>query len=245
MRSAAGSMLPALLFLLSSQFAFSQGGSSPCDDSIELACGVEYNVTIEPGAGVWENYTGVTWTYPGKEVVFEFTAPLSGEYLFYLDQGDADADFILMDACNPSANNLTPTASGYWPGLSPQTGLAVQLQAGVTYYLLTDVFTSTNPGTTVTVEVGCATTGVAEHGQDEWTIYPNPVHDVLFIRNGGSQGTGSVSVHNAVGQTVLVDHIDHGSHHQINVQGLSNGLYHMRIVLSDGTIVRKKFEVVR
>lgn len=238
-------MLPTLLLLLSSQHAFSQGGSSPCDDRITLACGVEQVVTIEPGAGVWTNYTGVNWSYPGKELVFEFTAPASGEYLFYLDQGDADADFILMDACDPSANNLTPASSGYWPGLVPQTGLPVQLQGGITYYLLTDVFTSSNPGTTVTVEVGCSTMGVTGHSQDEWTIYPNPVREDLTIQYGGSQEIRAVFVHNAVGQTVITDHPGHGSHHQLNVQGLSNGLYHMRIVLADGTTVRKKFEVIR
>lgn len=238
-------MTLALLLFLGSQHAFSQGGSSPCDNSITLACGVEQVVTIEPGAGVWTNYTGVTWNYPGKEVVFEFTPPSSGEYLFYLDEGDDDADFILMDACDPSANNLTPAASGYWPGLVPQTGLAVQLQGGVTYYLLTDVFTPSTPGTTVTVEVECGTAGVTGHGQDEWTIYPNPVREDLTIRSGSSQEIASIYVHNAVGRTVIADHPAHGSLHQVNVQGLSNGLYHLRIVLADGTIVRKKFEVIR
>lgn len=202
-------------------------------------------VAIEPGAGVWTNYTGITYSYPGKEVVFEFTAPYSGEYLFYLSQGTADADFILMDACSPSANNLTPTTSGYWPGLTPQSGLAAQLQGGVTYYLLTDVYTSSTPGTTVTVQVDCTTTGVAEHGQDEWTIYPNPVREDLTVRNGGSQEIASIHVHNAVGRTVIADHPGRGSLHQLNVQGLSNGLYHLRIILADGTVVRRKFEVIR
>lgn len=201
-------------------------------------------MTIEPGPGVWTNYTGVTYSYPGKEVVFEFTAPSSGSYAFYLDQGTADADFMLMDACNPTATNLTPASSGYWPGLTPQTGLAVLLQAGVTYYLLTDVYTTSNPGTTVTVKVGCATAGVAEHGQDEWTIYPNPVREDLTIQSGSPQEIRSIFVHNADGRTVIADQVGQGSFHQVNVQGLSNGLYHMQIVLADGTIVRKKFEVI-
>src|SRR5690625_1030822 len=122
----------------------------PCDDKVIMECGVEYTADLVPNAGHWANYTGVTWTYNGSEQVFEFTADMTGDYEFILDQGAADADFMVMDACSNTANNLI---GGYWTGLVNQT---LFLNEGDTIYIIADLFSSSTPST-VSIQVYCPT----------------------------------------------------------------------------------------
>ena len=120
----------------------------PCDDKIVMECGVEYTADLVPNAGYWDNYSGTTLTYSGSEQVFEFTAPYAGSYTFILDQGSADADFFVMDACSNTANNLI---SPYWTGTSDEV---MNLTAGQTIYVIADLYSSTSE-TTVSIQVEC------------------------------------------------------------------------------------------
>src|SRR5690554_864327 len=122
----------------------------PCDEKVIMECGVEYTADLVPNAGQWANYTGVTWTYNGSEQVFEFTADMTGDYEFILDQGAADADFMVMDACSNTANNLI---GGYWTGEVNQT---LFLTEGQTIYIIADLFSSSTPST-VSIQVNCPT----------------------------------------------------------------------------------------
>lgn len=99
------------------------------------------------------NYTGVTWSYTGSEQVFEFTAPTTGTYTFELSQGTNDADFMVMDACSNTANNLI---GGYWTGLTNET---ITLTGGVTYYIIADLYSGASGGTTVSIKVNCPAAG--------------------------------------------------------------------------------------
>lgn len=127
------------------------GPYDPCDDKTIMECGVEYTAELIPNAGAWEMYTGVMWPYTGSEKVWEFTAPTTGVYTFEVNEGDADADFFLMDACSNEANNLITNGIGYWAGSGAENYM--ELTEGETYYLIADLFA--NEATTVTVKVTC------------------------------------------------------------------------------------------
>src|SRR5690625_1015278 len=138
----------------------------PCDDKVIMECGVEYTADLVPNAGHWANYTGVTWTYNGSEQVFEFTADMTGDYEFILDQGAADADFMVMDACSNTANNLI---GGYWTGLVNQT---LFLNEGDTIYIIADLFSSSTPST-VSIQVNCPTEPFELTCQDNFAVSNN------------------------------------------------------------------------
>ncbi|HLV24616.1 MAG TPA: hypothetical protein VKY36_07555, partial [Moheibacter sp.] len=129
------------------------GGEDPCEDKTIMECGETYTHELIPDAGIWTNYTGVTWNYTGSEKVWEFTAPTTGEYIFEVDAGTQDADFFLMDACSNTANNLITNTLGYWTGDNPNE--TITLTEGVTYYLIADLYTSASSPTTVSVKVTC------------------------------------------------------------------------------------------
>lgn len=133
--------------------SFSTLPPDPCDEKVTMECGVEYTADLEPNSGSWTNYTGVTYSYDGSEQVWEFTAPEDGNYEFILDEGDADADFFLMDDCSNEAGNVLGTA--YWTGENDSE--TAELEGGVTYYLIADLYSSSP--TTVSVQVNCPDSG--------------------------------------------------------------------------------------
>lgn len=124
-------------------------GEGPCDSKIVMDCGVQYTAQLVPNAGEWVNYTGVTYSYTGSEQVFEFTAPLTGSYLFELSQGTADADFFVMDACSNTANNLI---GNYWTGNNNES---ITLTEGQTIFIIADLYSGASSATTVSIKVNC------------------------------------------------------------------------------------------
>lgn len=136
----------ALILLLGIQ-ALAQ--FEPCDDKTVMECGVEYTAVLEPDSGYWLNYTDLPYDYPGSEKVWEFTAPYTGAYIFYPDQGTMDADFFLMTDCSNEAVNIT---NFYWTGEYEQY---INLEEGVTYYIIADLYSSATGPTTVSLKVEC------------------------------------------------------------------------------------------
>ncbi len=120
----------------------------PCDSKTIAQCGVEYTAQLVPGEGAWTNYTGVPHNYTGSEKVWQFTASTDGVHTFELNQGTADADFFLMDACDNTAGNVIGT---FWSGQQSET---VTLTEGVTYYLIADLRDGSG-ATTVSVKINC------------------------------------------------------------------------------------------
>lgn len=127
---------------------FLPNAAGPCDSKIVVECGVTYTANLIPSAGSWANYTGVPYNYTGSEQVFQFTASTSGLYIFDLDQGQGDADFMIMNACSNSAGNVT---NFYWTGEHKEY---IKLTAGVTYYIIADLYQSSG-ATTVSLKVDC------------------------------------------------------------------------------------------
>ena len=84
------------------------------------------------------------------------------------------------------------------------------------------------------------TEGVNELGQG-LKIYPNPTSSVLNIEGEGMVG---VEVYNTVGQRVMTQTVS-GDAVQLNTESLGNGLYIVRILANDGTMLNHTFSVAR
>ena len=72
------------------------------------------------------------------------------------------------------------------------------------------------------------------------TIYPNPASRIVNLRT--AEAIGSVSVYNAIGQQVMLRE-GNGNSMQLDLYGLANGHYTMRIVTTDGRVANRKFIV--
>lgn len=147
-------LLSALLFSGSTMFSGNQNvqrnplNESPCDEKIVMECDTVYTADLVPNAGSWTNYTSVPYNYTGSEQVFEFTASASGLHIFDLDQGEGDADFMIMDACSNTAGNIIDF---YWTGEQSEY---IELVEGTTYYIIADFYEASGP-TTVSIKVNC------------------------------------------------------------------------------------------
>lgn len=120
----------------------------PCDEKIVVACDTVYTADLVPNAGYWTNYTDVPYNYTGSEQVFEFTATATGLHIMDLDQGDGDADFMIMYGCGNMAGNVT---NFYWTGEHSEY---IDLVEGTTYYIIADLYETSGP-TTVSIKVNC------------------------------------------------------------------------------------------
>lgn len=120
----------------------------PCDEKVTIACDTVYTADLVPNAGYWVNYTSVPYNYPGSEQVFEFTATSTGLHIMDLDQGEGDADFMIMNACGNMAGNVT---NFYWTGEHSEY---IELVEGTTYYIIADLYETSGP-TTVSIKVNC------------------------------------------------------------------------------------------
>ncbi|SDW04651.1 T9SS type A sorting domain-containing protein [Aequorivita viscosa] len=113
-----------------------------------VTCDTVYTADLVPNAGYWTNYTDVPYNYTGSEQVFEFTATATGLHIMDLDQGDGDADFMIMYSCGNMAGNVT---NFYWTGEQSEY---IDLVEGTTYYIIADLYETSGP-TTVSIKVNC------------------------------------------------------------------------------------------
>lgn len=71
-------------------------------------------------------------------------------------------------------------------------------------------------------------------------IFPNPASRIVNLRT--AEAIGSVIVYNAIGQQVMLRE-GNGNTMQLDLYGLANGHYTMRIVTTDGRVATRKFIV--
>lgn len=72
-------------------------------------------------------------------------------------------------------------------------------------------------------------------------LYPNPTNNILNVEG---DGMSSIEVYNAVGQRVMKQEVN-GNKAQVNTQSLNSGVYFIRIVANDGSMVNRTFSVAR
>lgn len=72
-------------------------------------------------------------------------------------------------------------------------------------------------------------------------IYPNPTSGLLNIQG---EGLTNIEVYNAVGQCVMNQEVN-GNAIQINTESLNAGIYFLRIVANDGSMLNRTFSVAR
>ena len=80
-------------------------------------------------------------------------------------------------------------------------------------------------------------------GVFEYEIYPNPVSDVLKIKANSLKGVSAIGIFNSVGRQVYKSGPIVRS--EIDLKGLSAGLYVLKIWNSDGSEIAKNIVVGR
>jgi hypothetical protein len=86
------------------------------------------------------------------------------------------------------------------------------------------------PGGTIGVIGWCGAVGVTELVNDEWSVYPNPVHDVLHISNNGFQHINyRIELFNLLGVKVISSDLAAIASGTLDVSGIAGGMYWIRI----------------
>lgn len=94
------------------------------------------------------------------------------------------------------------------------------------------------PRTEVAVNVG--TVGVAATGvPDGALVWPNPASEHIIVSVGGARGTATVDMLDLTGRVVLPARNVHGAHLRLNVNGLAQGDYLVRISHAGGRSVHR------
>ena len=87
---------------------------------------------------------------------------------------------------------------------------------------------------------------VDENNPMEIKVYPNPTNGILFVqtlRATSLQAETEYIITNVTGQTLLSGHITNQTQ-QVDVSGLAEGMYFVRIQ-GDKEIIIKKFSIVK
>jgi len=88
-----------------------------------------------------------------------------------------------------------------------------------------------NKGSSITVNINC--TGINDRSIELMTIYPNPVSDVICLKN--IKVKSVAEIFNLSGQLMMICRVDEGDS-EINIDELPQGIYTIR--LSDSKEVR-------
>lgn len=83
--------------------------------------------------------------------------------------------------------------------------------------------------------------GMDDQAEQRLQIYPNPTSGVLNIQG---EDMRSIEVYNTIGQRIMVQAVN-GNATQISTEGLNSGMYFLRVVATDGTIMNRTFTVAR
>lgn len=87
---------------------------------------------------------------------------------------------------------------------------------------------------TITLNGTATTVGISENGGRTFSIYPNPASTILNVE---ADGYDNLQIVNAFGQVVYT--ADVTGHLKIDVSGLSNGVYFIRLNNAEGTTTQK------
>ena len=81
-------------------------------------------------------------------------------------------------------------------------------------------------------------TGIKKQNKtEEFKLYPNPAMDILNIELGKTEN-GNIEIIDLMGRIISKESISNTNFKQMNVSGLSKGIYFIRLQLSQGTSVK-------
>lgn len=157
----------------------------------------------------------------------DVTINADGNSLAFSWTGDPNASFTLnLGTANPPTQAFNNFESG-----DEITGLA----ENTTYFWSidpTNCFGATT-GTVWSFTTGMAELSVSENQIETFSVYPNPVKDVLSIKS--NNNLDSVIVYNLLGKQVAVFDESQIINSRVDLSNLSQGLYLVQISAGDKT----------
>ena len=105
--------------------------TDPCDDIVDMTCGLTYNWASGAGSGSFNPPSG-PWGTPGQENVFSYTPPSDGSYLISMTNSGYYTDIFVALSCGANADWQ------YIDDVFSATNITATLTGGVTYYFLLD-----------------------------------------------------------------------------------------------------------
>lgn len=76
----------------------------------------------------------------------------------------------------------------------------------------------------------------------KFTVFPNPVNDVVNVTNNGSVSVSEIAINDINGRTVKTVKFDAVSEAQVSVSDLNSGVYFMNITTNEGVATKKIFK---
>ncbi len=155
---------------------------------------------------------------PYRFTYYKFDKTVTSASAFYigLEQRDDALINIGFDASIDNMQYNYINTNGSWQQSSKRGSLMIRPVVGASYYI-----------------------GVEENGPSTgsgaFMIYPNPVRNTLHI-DGNVEGS-RMSIYDIMGRNVL----EAEGQNKLSVDGLSNGLYFIRIVTAEGQVINQKF----
>ena len=188
-----------------------------------------------------------------NSVWFRVEIQQSGTFGFLITPNSSDTDFdwavyditnstcddlylnsALQRSCNVSAETGTTGATGYFldcQGIGGQPyNNFITVDSGEVYVIIVNNFSDNQDG--FTIEFDYSATSIDVYSvENQMSVYPNPVDDVLHIHlNSPCKGDFEVLIYDVTGQLVMTEKINQQENSQIAVELLPVGLYVIKLV---------------
>jgi hypothetical protein len=150
-----------------------------------------------------------------------------------------------IEVASPSFTQIRDIKSGdgfrYMSSLNGHFGLGTDSQINqVTVYWpsgIVDVIENVTVNSTLLVTEGSFSTGVVSNAKGEFTVYPNPAQDLLYVRSESNVANQPVNVFDIAGQRVLTGTLRND---QLDITSLKSGVYMLRMQVG-GRQLQQKF----
>ncbi len=150
-----------------------------------------------------------------------------------------------IEVASPSFTQIRDIKSGdgfrYMSSLNGHFGLGTDSQINqVTVYWpsgIVDVIENVTVNSTLVVTEGSFSTGVVSNAKGEFTVYPNPAQDLLYVRSESNVANQPVNVFDIAGQRVLSGTLRND---QLDITSLKSGVYMLRLQVG-GRQLQQKF----